>query len=65
MTCQGEGYNWHVRNNVKHDCVNRIFGEVHYLTEHAPIKVQRRWKQAEVRWKKRMAWWRGGINERL
>ena len=65
MTCQGEGYNWHVRNNVKYDCVTRIFGEIHYLSEHAPAKVQRRWKQAKVRWQKRMAWWRGGINERL
>lgn len=59
------GYNWHFRRHLANDCVTRIFGEIHYLTEHAPEKVQRRWQQAKVRWNKRMAWHKSGINNRL
>lgn len=59
------GYNWHYRRHLTNDCVTRIFGEIHYLTEHAPAKVQKRWKRAKIRWHKRMAWWKSGINNRL
>lgn len=62
---KGMGYNWIYRNNYLGDRLSKTFGEIHYLTEHAPEKVQRRWKQAKVRWSKRMSWWKSGINHRL
>ena len=65
MRYKGNGYNWHYRPTHITDLLAKNFGEIHYLTEHAPEKVQKRWHQAKVRWHKRTAWWRGGINNRL
>ena len=65
MKNRGQGYNWHYRPTHITDRLVRTFSEIHYLTEHAPEKVQKRWNQAKIRWWKRMAWWKSGINNRL
>lgn len=47
-----EPYNEHV--------LGRIFGVIHYYTSHSPADVHKRWKQANVRWKKRFTVWNRG-----
>jgi hypothetical protein len=60
-----KGYNWHERRTHIEDHLARIFGQIHYLTSHAPAKVQARWQAADRLWKQRMRWHKAGINERL
>ncbi len=59
------GYNWQERRSHIADHLARIFGQIHYLTAHSPVKVQVQWKAADHLWKQRMRWWKAGINERL
>lgn len=65
MNHKGKGYNWHYRNTHSNDLLSKTYGEIHHLTEHAPDKIKLRWRQAKIRWLKRMAWWKSGINDRL
>jgi hypothetical protein len=62
-----EGYNWHTIRDGVHSgqATLRIFQQIHYLTSHAPRNIQKRWKQAEIRWRKRTKWHKSGINDRL
>lgn len=63
---QYRGLNWVTRAPFPgNDPLVRVHGEIHYLTSHAPEKVQKRWNQAKIRWNKRTAWWKSGINNRL
>lgn len=32
-----------------------IFAQIHYLTDHAPDVIRKRWKQAAARWKKKFS----------
>ena len=59
--------NWNWQRMGRHisDPLARIYSHIHYLTSHAPRMVQRRWKQAEVRLKNRMRWYKAGINDRI
>lgn len=60
-----KGFNWKPRGRFIKDTQVRIFAAIHYLTEHAPAAVQKRWETAAERWRKRMKSRRSNLLERL
>lgn len=58
---QGMGYNFHTRVGsrldklpLNHQFILRTFARVHYLTEHAPVKVRARHTALEKIWQKKI-----------
>lgn len=45
--------------------VARIFGHCHYLCDHAPMPIQKRWAQARARWMKRLAYSGSGLHNQI
>jgi hypothetical protein len=70
MVYAGGGYGWHksyapdTRPFMK-DWLVRLFGHLHYLTSHAPKKVNSRWKQADIRMHNRMKYRKSALHERF
>lgn len=58
---QGAGFNFQKRHDglldrlpLNHQFILRTFAKIHYLTEHAPLKVQARHKTLEKIWQKKI-----------
>lgn len=50
-------YNWHTfsKNRKSQRWIFTFFGILHYYTDHSPIRVAKKWSNADKTWNKRCA----------